>query len=385
MDFELNEEQKEFQQLAADFAEKELAPFAGEWDEEKTFPVDTLRKAAELGFLGLYVPEKLQGMGLSRLDSAIIFEEMAGGCVSTTAYMTIHNMVNWMVATFASPALAETYCPKMCAGEILSSYCLTEPGSGSDAASLKTSAVAEGNDYYLSGEKAFISGAGETGLLVVMARTGGEGPKGISAFLVDADSEGIEYGKNEHKMGWNSQPTKAVVFDQCRVPAANMLGKPGEGFRIAMKALNGGRINIGTCSVGAAAAALRQTLAYTSTRKQFGKTLDSFQNTSFGLSDMLTGLTASRQMIRLAASKLDAGHPDADVYCAMAKMFATERCFAVIDQALQMHGGYGYIKEYPLERLLRDTRVHRILEGTNEVMRLIISRKMIESHALPVE
>jgi len=381
MDFELNEDQIAFADLARSFAEKEFAPQAAHWDEAQIFPIETLRKAGELGLCGLYAPEDVGGLGLSRLDASIIFEELAQGCTSTTAYLTIHNMVTWMIAEYGSPATREHWCPSMTSGEQFGSYCLTEPNAGSDAASLKTTATLQGDTYLINGSKIFISGAGSTDLLIVMARTGEAGAKGISAFAVDAKSEGISYGRKEQKMGWNSQPTRMITFDNVRVSADAMLGAPGEGFKIAMRGLDGGRINIAACSIGTAQAALKRARDYLLERTQFGQQLANFQALQFKLADMTTELVAARQMVRLAASRLDAGHPDKTVYCAMAKQFATDAGYKVADEALQIFGGNGYIKEYPLERYLRDNRVHRILEGTNEIMRLIIARRALMQDA----
>ncbi|PAW08569.1 acyl-CoA dehydrogenase [Vibrio sp. V1B] len=377
MDFELNEDQRMFADTAQQFAAERLAPMAAEWDEKQIFPKDILREAGELGFLSLYTPEEQGGLGLSRLDASIIFEQLSMGCTSTTAFMTIHNMVTWMVASFATEEVKDTFCPKLITGEFLGSYCLTEPNAGSDAASLTTSATKQGDNYILNGGKTFISGAGDTDVLVVMARTGDAGAKGVSAFVVPADADGISYGRKEPKMGWNSQPTRAVTFDNVSIPASHLLGEEGQGFVFAMKGLDGGRINIATCSVGTAQQALNQAAQYMQERKQFGKSLAQFQALQFKLADMATELVASRQLVRYAASKLDRGDPDATTYCAMAKRFATDVGFQVCDQALQLYGGYGYIKEYPMERYFRDVRVHQILEGTNEIMRLIIARRLL--------
>ncbi|MFW1082262.1 acyl-CoA dehydrogenase family protein [Vibrio parahaemolyticus] len=383
MDFELNEDQRAFADTAQQFALERLAPMAAEWDEKQIFPKDVLKEAGELGFLSLYTPEEHGGLGLSRLDASIIFEQLAMGCTSTTAFMTIHNMVSWMVASFATEDVRAKYCPKLVTGEWLGSYCLTEPNAGSDAASLTTTASKKGNTYVLNGGKAFISGAGETDVLVVMARTGEAGAKGVSAFVVPAQADGISYGRKEPKMGWNSQPTRAVTFDNVVIPASHLLGEEGQGFIFAMKGLDGGRINIATCSVGTAQQALNQATKYMQERKQFGKSLAQFQALQFKLADMATELVAARQLVRYAASKLDRGDPDATTYCAMAKRFATDVGFQICDQALQIYGGYGYIKEYPLERYFRDVRVHQILEGTNEIMRLIIARRLLsETSAL---
>ncbi|MDQ4626784.1 acyl-CoA dehydrogenase family protein [Janthinobacterium lividum] len=385
MDFELSDEQCEFQQAARAFAEGELAPHAAHWDAESIFPVETIAKAGEMGFCGLYTPQRWGGLGLSRQDAAIVFEELAGGCTSTTAYITIHNMATWMLSRWGQEALCDEWVPALAAGQKLASYCLTEPQSGSDAASLRTKARRvndeEGDFYVLDGTKAFISGAGQTDMLIVMARTGGEGAAGISAFAVPANLPGIVYGKKEEKMGWNSQPTRIISFDQVKVPAANLLGAEGEGFAIAMKGIDGGRINIAVCSVGTAQAALTRAQAYMKERTQFGRELAQFQALQFKLADMLTELVAARQMVRLAAWKLDQESPDATAYCAMAKRFATDVGFNVANDALQLHGGYGYIREYPLERHVRDTRVHQILEGTNEIMRLIVARAILKDGA----
>jgi alkylation response protein AidB-like acyl-CoA dehydrogenase len=377
MDFELSEDQRAFQQTAREFAAGELAPHAAKWDAEAIFPVDVIAKAGELGFCGLYTPEEVGGLGLSRLDATIVFEELARGCTSTTAYLTIHNMVSWMIANWATPAVKDAWCGKLALGQKLGSYCLTEPGSGSDAASLKTSAVLTDGHYVINGSKAFISGAGSTDVLVLMARTGAGGAHGVSAFVVPADAPGISYGRKEEKMGWNSQPTRTISFDNVRIPADHLLGQEGEGFRLAMRGLDGGRINIATCSVGTAQAALDAAHAYMSERRQFNRPLSDFQALQFKLADMQTELVAARQMVRLAACKLDAKDPNATTYCAMAKRFATDIGFQICNEALQIHGGYGYIREYPLERHFRDVRVHQILEGTNEIMRVIIARQLL--------
>ncbi|HCH4262969.1 TPA: acyl-CoA dehydrogenase family protein [Vibrio parahaemolyticus] len=377
MDFELNEDQLAFAEVAKQFADQMLAPHAAEWDENHHFPKDVLRQAGELGFLSIYTPPEHGGLGLSRLDAAIIFEQLAMGCTATTAFMTIHNMATWMITSFAKAEVAQQFSADLISGEKLASYCLTEPNAGSDAASLTTSAVREGDEFVLNGEKVFISGAGDTDVLVVMARSCGEGAGGVSAFVVPADIEGISYGKKEAKMGWNCQPTRMITFENVRIPADYLLGKEGEGFKFAMLGLDGGRINIATCSVGTAQQALNEAKQYMTERKQFGRSLAQFQALQFKLADMATELVAARQMVRLAAAKLDAQHAEKSAYCAMAKRFATDVGFKVCDQALQIHGGYGYIKEYPVERHFRDVRVHQILEGTNEIMRLIISRRLL--------
>ncbi|HCG6401599.1 TPA: acyl-CoA dehydrogenase family protein [Vibrio parahaemolyticus] len=383
MDFELNEDQRAFADTAQQFSLERLAPMAAEWDEKQNFPKDVLREAGELGFLSLYTPETHGGLGLSRLDASIVFEQLSMGCTSTTAFMTIHNMVSWMVASFATEDVRAKYCPKLVTGEWLGSYCLTEPNAGSDAASLTTTASKKGDTYVLNGGKAFISGAGETDVLVVMARTGEAGAKGVSAFVVPAQADGISYGRKEPKMGWNSQPTRAVTFENVVIPASHLLGEEGQGFIFAMKGLDGGRINIATCSVGTAQQALNQATQYMQERKQFGKSLAQFQALQFKLADMATELVAARQLVRYAASKLDRDDSDATTYCAMSKRFATDVGFQICDQALQIYGGYGYIKEYPMERYFRDVRVHQILEGTNEIMRLIIARRLLsETSAL---
>lgn len=381
MDFNLSDDQRQFADLAQQFSQDELAPFAAQWDRDHHFPKDVIQRAGELGFCSLYSPESEGGMGLSRLDSSIIFEQLAMGCTSTTAMLTIHNMATWMVTSFGSETLRKEWSEPLTTGQKLASYCLTEAGAGSDAASLKTKAVREGDEYVISGTKMFISGAGATELLVVMCRTGQDGPKGISAIVVPADAKGVTYGKAEDKMGWNAQPTREITFSQVRVPVTNLLGEEGQGFTFAMKGLDGGRINIATCSVGTAQAALERATQYMKERQQFGKPIATFQALQFKLADMATELVAARQIVRLAAFKLDCGDPEASAYCAMAKRFATDVGFQVCDAALQLHGGYGYIREYPLERYVRDVRVHQILEGTNEIMRLIIARRLLDDSA----
>lgn len=377
MDYELSEDQAAFRDVARQFSDRQLAPNAADWDANKTFPKDVIKAAGDLGFCGLYCPESAGGLGLSRLDSSIILEQLSMGCTSTTAFISIHNMATWMVTEFGSTELVEAIAPGLIAGEQLASYCLTEPGAGSDAASLRTQAVVDGDDYVINGSKMFISGAGDTDYLVTMLRTGGPGPKGISCVVIPSGTEGIQFGHNLHKMGWNSQPTREIVFDNVRVPTGHRLGEEGDGFKIAMKGLDGGRINIGTCSVGTAQAALNRAKSYMSERQQFGEPLSNFQALQFKLADMATELVAARQMIRMAASRVDAGHSEATVYAAMAKQFATDVGFKVCNEALQIHGGYGYMQEYPLERHIRDTRVHQILEGTNEIMRVITARRLL--------
>ena len=376
MDFALNVDQRAIQDAARAFAEAELAPHSAEWDETKTFPVDVMRHAAEMGFCGIYAGEEHGGMGLGRVEAAVIFEELARGDVSTAAFISIHNMSTWMIDGFGSADLRARYVPSLVSMEKIASYCLTEPGSGSDAAAMRTTAVRDGDHWVLNGSKAFISGAGTSDVYVVMARTGEAGPKGISAFVVDLGTPGLSFGAQEKKMGWNSQPTAIVSFDDCRIPAANLLGKEGDGFRYAMMGLDGGRLNIAACSLGGARLALETAQAYVATRKQFGKSLDQFQNTQFKLADMATQLEAARLMVLRGAWAIDTGHPEKTKWCAMAKRLATDACFQIADEALQLHGGYGYLKDYPLERIVRDLRVHRILEGTNEIMRVIVAREM---------
>jgi hypothetical protein len=380
MDFNLTEDQRAFVDMARDFASSELAPNTAEWDRTSHFPVDVIKHAGELGFCSIYANPDIGGLGLSRLDAHLIFEQLSKGCTATTAYLTIHNMVTWMIGEWGTDSVKSEFGEKMATGGLLGSYCLTEPGAGSDAASLRTRAEVDGDDYVLSGSKVFISGAGSTDVLVVMARTGGadSGAKGVSAFVVPANLDGIEYGKKEDKMGWNCQPTRMITFDNVRIPKAYRLGNEGEGFKFAMKGLDGGRINIATCSLGTAQAALEVARDYMGERSQFGKAIAANQALQFKLADMATELLAARQLTRLAASKLDQGDSEATMYCAMAKRFATDVGFKVCNDALQLHGGYGYINEYPLERMVRDTRVHQILEGTNEIMRVIVGRRVLD-------
>ncbi|MDP3815527.1 acyl-CoA dehydrogenase family protein [Pseudomonas sp.] len=379
MDFELSEEQRLLVDSARAFAARELAPHAADWDREHHFPVDVIKRAAAQGYLGLYIKEEDGGLGLSRLSASLIFEQLAAGCVATTAFLTIHSMASWMLASFADQALKDAWLPGLIGGELLASYCLTEPDAGSDAAHLRTRARRVGDEYVIDGSKCFISGAGSTDVLIVMARSGEDsGAKGISCFLVPANAEGVKYGRNELKMGWRAQPTRTISFEGVRIPAGNRIGPEGQGFVYAMQGLDGGRINIASCSLGAAQAALEQSLRYVEERKQFGKPLSEFQALQFKLADMLTDLTASRQMVRLAAHKLDQRHGEASLYCAMAKRFATDQCFNLCNEALQLHGGYGYLNDYPLERWVRDSRVHQILEGSNEIMRVIIARRLLD-------
>ena len=378
MDFSLSEDQRAFQDAARRFAEEVFAPNAARWDAGCIFPKAELREAAALGFGGLYVREDVGGSGLARADAAIVFEELAAGCTSTAAYISIHNMAAWMIDRFGGDALRERLLPDLCSMHSLASYALTEPGSGSDAAALATRAERDGGHYVLNGSKAFISGASETDIIVCMVRTGGEGPRGITCLAIAADSPGLSYGAQEKKLGWNSQPTAMVLFDDCRVPVANRVGNEGDGFRIAMAGLDGGRINIAACSIGAARASMEAAAAHMAGRKAFGQRLADFQALQFRLADMATDLEAARLMTWRAAAALDAGDPDATRHCAMAKRFATDAGFEICNAALQLHGGYGYLKDYPLERFVRDTRVHQILEGTNEIMRLIIARELLE-------
>jgi alkylation response protein AidB-like acyl-CoA dehydrogenase len=377
MDFNLSEEQLAFRSMARDFAYNEMLPEARRWDEEEIFPVATLRRAAALGFGGIYVREDVGGSGLSRLDATIIFEELAAACPSTAAYISIHNMAAWMIDRFGSDEQRRRFLPKLMTMEHFASYCLTEPGAGSDAASLRTRAQAEGEHYRMSGQKAFISGAGASDIYVVMCRTGGEGPKGISTLVVEKETAGLSFGKKESKLGWNSQPTRQVIFEEALVPQANRLGEEGEGFKIAMRGLDGGRLNIAACSLGGARACLEAARNYMKERKQFGQPLAEFQALQFKLADMATELEAARLLLQRAAAALDAQSPEATKLCAMAKRFATDLGFKICNEALQLHGGYGYIKEYPIQRYLRDLRVHQILEGTNEIMRLIIARRLL--------
>lgn len=381
MSFDLTDEQQAFMQAARDFAQGELAPRAAHWDEHEIFPRDVFAKAGEMGFCAIYTPESIGGLQLPRFDATLVFEEMAAVDPSTAAFLTIHNMATWMIGTWGTEAVTREWGEALCRGEKLASYCLTEPGAGSDAASLATSARRDGDSYVLNGSKAFISGGGDTDVLVVMARTGAAGARGISAFVVPADTPGITYGRKEQKMGWNSQSTRPITFEDVRVPASHLLGEEGQGFKFAMKGLDGGRINIATCSVGAAQGAYDAARNYMLERKQFGRNLADFQALQFKLADMLTNIVASRQMVRLAATKLDQGDPQATTYCAMAKRMATDLCFQVCLDAQQIHGGYGYLKDYPVERLVRDTRVHQILEGTNEIMRVIIARQILNEGA----
>ncbi|MHA7873036.1 MAG: isobutyryl-CoA dehydrogenase [Hyphococcus sp.] len=380
MDFALTEEQEAIREMARRFAADELAPHAAKWDEEKHFPVDVIKKSAELGLAGIYTRDDVGGSGLGRLDAALIFEALSEGCTSTAAYISIHNMCCWMIDRFAVDDLRRKYCPRLASMDMVASYCLTEPGSGSDAAALKTRATRHGDHYVLNGSKAFISGAGVSDLYVVMARTGGDGPKGVSTLLVEKDTPGLSFGAQERKMGWNSQPTAIVNFEDCKVPVANRVGEEGEGFSFAMMGLDGGRLNIAACSLGTASAALKAALDYANERRAFGKRLNDMQSIQFKLADMATELEAARILLYQAAWKLDNKTADATRFCAMAKRFVTDVGFNVVNEALQIHGGYGYLKDYPLERMLRDVRVHQILEGANEIMRVIVARDLLREY-----
>ena len=378
--FGLTEDQIAIRETAEKFTADMITPFAAEWDEKSHYPVDVWKAAGELGFGAIYVSEENGGIGLGRLDAALIFEVLSAGCTATAAYISIHNMCSWMIDRFASEELRQKYCPKLTSMEMVASYCLTEPGSGSDAAALKTKAVKDGDHYVLNGSKAFISGAGVSDLYVVMVRTGGDGPKGISTVLVEKGTKGLSFGANEKKMGWNAQPTAIVTFEDCRVPVSNRVGEEGEGFKFAMMGLDGGRLNIAACSLGTANAALKAALDYSNERKAFGKRLNEQQALQFKLADMATELEAARIMLYQAAWKLDEKTPDATRHCAMAKRFVTDVGFNIVNEALQIHGGYGYLKDYPLERMLRDVRVHQILEGANEIMRVIVARDLLKEY-----
>ncbi len=374
MDFTLSEEQRLIKDMAAGFATDKLRPNAAKWDEEKVFPVEVMREAAALGFAGIYVGEEHGGSNLSRLDAALIFEQLSMGCVATAAYLSIHNMASWMIDTYGNEDQRNRWLPGLMSMKFVASYCLTEPGSGSDAAALRTKAVRNGDHYVLNGTKAFISGAGVSDIYVVMVRTGEAGPGGISTFVVEKGTPGLSFGANERKMGWNSQPTASVIFEDCKVPVGNRLSEEGVGFKIAMSGLDGGRINIGSCSLGGASEALSLAKDYIATRTQFGKPIGAFQASQFKIADMATELEAARMMLYRGAAAIDANDPQKGKYAAMAKRFATDVGFKVANDALQLHGGYGYLKDYPLERIVRDLRVHQILEGTNEIMRVIIAR-----------
>ena len=375
----LNEEQIAIQDMARSFAMDKMAPHAGTWDDEKIFPVDVLREMAGLGFAGIYLQEEHGGSALSRLDAAIIFEALSAGCTSTAAFMTIHNMASWMIDSFGSAEQRAKYLPRLTSMELIASYCLTEPGSGSDASAMRSRAVRDGDDYVLNGSKAFISGAGVSDIYVAMVRTGDDGPKGVSCFIIEKDTPGLSFGANEKKMGWNSQPTAQVIFEDCRVPAENLIGAEGEGFKFAMMGLDGGRLNIAACSLGTAQRAFDKALEYAQDREQFGQNIAAFQAIQFKLADMATDLEAARLMLYSAAKANDEARPEKTKKSAMAKRFVTDTCFNVANEALQIHGGYGYLKDYEVERMVRDLRVHQILEGTNEIMRVIIARDLLKS------
>jgi hypothetical protein len=380
MDFSLSSDQRSFQDIAKQFAHGQLAPYAQSWDAQELFPIPTMKEAAKLGFASLMVDESFGGCGLKRLDSVVVFEELAKGCVSTAGYLSVHNMVSYLINRFGSRDQHQMWLPKLASLEWFASYCLTEPEAGSDAASLNTKAVREGDFYIVDGGKVFISGGGHSDLYLCMVRTGEEGPNGITALVIEKGTPGLSFGKKEEKMGWRNQPTTSVMFDQVRVPVSNRIGEEGQGFKIAMHGLDGGRLNIAACSLGGAQHCLDLALSYMNERKQFGKKLNEFQALQFRLSDMVTELTAARLMVHKAASALDEGQSDATFQCAMAKRFATDVGFKVVNEALQLYGGYGYIKDYQIERYLRDLRVHQILEGTNEIMRLIIARHLIKQN-----
>ena len=377
--FDLTVEQRAIRDMARKFTADAITPFAAQWDEKHIFPRETIEQAAALGFGAIYVSEASGGIGLGRLDAALIMEAMAYGCPSTSAFISIHNMASWMVDCFGSDDLKSRYLPSLITCERIASYCLTEPGAGSDAAALKTRAIRDGADYIVTGSKAFISGGGSNEVYVTMVRTGKDGPKGISCLVIDKDTPGLSFGAQEKKLGWHSQPTAQVDFDDVRVPVANLVGAEGQGFRIAMAGLDGGRLNIGACSLGGAQRCLDEATAYTRERRQFGQALADFQTVQFTLADMETELQAARTLLYTAAAKVSANAPDRTRFAAMAKRFATDAGWSVADRALQLHGGYGYLQDYPIERILRDLRVHRILEGTNEIMRLITSRELLRS------
>ena len=374
--FSLTDDQREIQDLARRFTADRITPNAAEWDEKHIFPRDVIKEAAALGFASIYVSEESGGINLGRLEAALIMEQMAYGCPSTSAFISIHNMASWMIDTFGSDTVKAKYLPDLVTMDRIASYCLTEPGSGSDAAALKTKAVRDGDDWIVTGSKQFISGAGENEVYVTMVRTGEDGPKGISCLVIDKNMPGVSFGANEKKLGWHSQPTRQVLFDNVRVPGENLVGALGQGFRIAMMGLDGGRLNIGACSLGGAQRCLDEAIAYTRDRKQFGTAIADFQNTQFMLADMATELEAARALLYIAAAKVTANAPDKTRFAAMAKRLATDTGSAVVDRALQLHGGYGYLQDYPIERFWRDLRVHSILEGTNQVMRMIVGREL---------
>ena len=377
MSFELNDDQIAIRDMARSFADEKIAPHALTWDDNKHFPVDVIKEAAALGMAGIYVREDVGGSGLTRLDAALIMEQLATGCPAVSAYISIHNMVSWMIDKYGNEDQRQLWLPQLVTMDKLSCYCLTEPGSGSDAAALRTSAKRDGDHYILNGSKQFISGAGAGDVYLVMVRTGADGPKGISAVIVEKGTPGLSFGPNEKKMGWHAQPTRQVIFEDCRIPVANRIGDEGMGFKIAMAGLDGGRLNIGACSLGGAQSALEKAVQYASERKAFGKAINEFQSLQFKLADMATTLEAARMMLYSAAAAYDRQDPETTVRCAMAKRFASDTGSQVVDDALQVFGGYGYLHEYGIEKLVRDLRVHRILEGTNEIMRLIVARKLV--------
>ncbi len=379
MQFALTEDQIAVRDMAREFAAEKIAPHALKWDEEKFFPVEVMREAAALGMGGIYIRDDVGGSALTRFDAALIFEELATGCPTVSSFISIHNMASWMIDRFGSDAQRHKWLPRLCTMELIASYALTEPGAGSDAAALSTRAVLDGDHYVLNGQKQFISGAGASDIYVAMVRTGGEGAGGVSTLVIDRDTPGVSFGANERKMGWNAQPTRAVIFENARVPVANRLGEEGIGFKVAMAGLDGGRLNIAACSLGGAQSALDKSLAYMQERKAFGKRLDEFQALQFRIADMAIELEAARTFLWRAAAALDRKDPDATMLCAMAKRFGTDAGFEIANQALQLHGGYGYLAEYGIEKIVRDLRVHQILEGTNEIMRVIVARKLIES------
>ncbi|MFT6671000.1 MAG: butyryl-CoA dehydrogenase [Afipia broomeae] len=378
MQFALTEDQIAVRDMAREFAAEKIAPFAQKWDEEKFFPVDVMREAAALGMGGIYIRDDVGGSALTRFDAALIFEALATGCPTVSSFISIHNMASWMIDAYGSDAQRQKWLPRLCTMELIASYALTEPGAGSDAAALSTRAVRDGDHYVLNGQKQFISGAGTSDIYVAMVRTGGEGARGVSTLVIDRDTPGVSFGANERKMGWNAQPTRAVIFENARVPVANRLGEEGIGFKVAMAGLDGGRLNIAACSLGGAQSALDKSLAYTKERRAFGQRLDEFQALQFRLADMATELEAARTFLWRAAAALDRKDPDATMLCAMAKRFGTDAGFEIANQALQLHGGYGYLAEYGIEKIVRDLRVHQILEGTNEIMRVIVARKLVE-------
>ncbi len=379
MQFDLTDDQRAIQEMAQRFTADRITPHAAEWDEKRIFPIDTIRATAELGFGAIYVREKSGGIGLGRLEAALIMEAMAYGCPSTSAFISIHNMAAWMIDAFGDQPVRDAYLPSLVTMDKIASYCLTEPGAGSDAASLKTRAVRDGDDYVVSGSKAFISGGGVNEVYVTMVRTGEDGPRGISCLVIDKAMPGVSFGAPERKLGWHSQPTAQVNFDQVRVPVANRVGTEGQGFAIAMSGLDGGRLNIGACSLGGGQRALDEAIAYTRQRQQFGKAISDFQATQFKLADMETDLAAARALLYQAAAKVTAGSPDKTRFAAMAKRLATDTGSSVADRALQLHGGYGYLMDFPVERIVRDLRVHQILEGTNEIMRVITARELLRA------